>query len=257
MGSHIIKSVIKSVLPARVRDDAKKKLIEVILGHDFPGFSFAAGGEDTILNYLFGFKNTGFFVDVGAFHPVKFSNTYLFYLKGWRGINIDASPGSMSAFRQLRPEDINLELAISDKQEELTYYVMREGNSTMNTFSMDFVHRLNMEQAITQEIKVQPRALSKVFEEHLPPARKIDFLTIDVEGLELSVLASNDWQKYRPKVIMLEDFDALSSSLFEAETVRTLAAAGYRPILKTTTEIVFLEQGYQLSPTGQVAPKDA
>lgn len=88
--------------------------------------SFSQEGEDLVLKRVFEGQEQGFFVDVGAHHPQRFSNTYLFYLKGWRGINIDAMPDSMEPFEDLRPEDINIESAISDVPEVLTYYLFNE-----------------------------------------------------------------------------------------------------------------------------------
>jgi FkbM family methyltransferase len=227
-------------------------LIKLLLGYELPGLSFSSGGEDVLLNYLFGFKNQGFFVDVGAYHPVAASNTYLFYLKGWRGINIDARPGSMSAFQAQRPDDINLELAVADTDEELTYYSMNDGHSSMNTCSAEFVQYLNIAGDVTGEVKLRPVPLARVLDEHLPPGRGIDFLTVDVEGMEASVLRSNDWLKYRPRVIMLESFARLSAELFSDAAAQLLITQGYRPIVKTTSEIVFLDGPYDLSPVGQI-----
>ena len=77
--------------------------------------SFAQEGEDMILKRIFEGVRSGFYIDIGAFHPSKFSNTYYFYLRGWSGINIDPQPGVKSLFDKMRPRDINLELAISDQ----------------------------------------------------------------------------------------------------------------------------------------------
>ena len=67
-----------------------------------------------ILRRIFIGKLTGFYVDIGAHHPKRFSNTYIFYQRGWRGINIDAKPGTKEVFNKLRPRDINLEVPISE-----------------------------------------------------------------------------------------------------------------------------------------------
>lgn len=72
-----------------------------------------------ILSRFFEQKRTGFYVDVGAHHPTRFSNTYLFYLRGWHGVNVDAMPGSMAEFRRLRPRDLNIEALISSTPGEL------------------------------------------------------------------------------------------------------------------------------------------
>ena len=75
--------------------------------------TFSQNGEDSVLLRIFDNKNDGFYVDIGAFHPICYSNTYALYKKGWRGINIDATPGSMFLFNKIRPRDINIETGIS------------------------------------------------------------------------------------------------------------------------------------------------
>ena len=80
--------------------------------------SYSQEGEDRILLMPFENCKDGFYV---AHHPTRYSNTYLFYRMGWSGINIDAAPGSMNLFKKKRPRDINLEVAISDREEELTF----------------------------------------------------------------------------------------------------------------------------------------
>ncbi|MFM6476289.1 MAG: hypothetical protein ACKPGH_22810, partial [Dolichospermum sp.] len=104
----------------------------------FHKISFSQDGEDIVIAELFNNKPEGFYVDVGAHHPQRFSNTYYFYLNGWSGINIDAMPGSMKIFDDLRPRDINLEIPISDKSEILTYYEFDE--TSINSFSLPLSH---------------------------------------------------------------------------------------------------------------------
>ncbi|MCM4161412.1 FkbM family methyltransferase [Antarcticibacterium flavum] len=168
---------------------------------------FSQGGEDAILYGIFYKKikkgTTGFFVDVGAYHPFIHSNTYLFYLKGWRGINIDANPGSMKEFKKKRPRDINLELGISDKNGYSTFYVLHE-DSTMNTFSAANLQEHNMLQAVEKKKKIETRTLESVLDEYSEEFTEIDLFSIDVEGFDQVVLESNNWSKYRPKVIVVE-----------------------------------------------------
>jgi hypothetical protein len=83
--------------------------------------SYSQEGEDLILRKIFENQQQGFYIDVGAHHPKRFSTTYVFYKHGWRGINIDAMPDSLKVFNKFRKRDINLEKAFSDKKERLTY----------------------------------------------------------------------------------------------------------------------------------------
>jgi FkbM family methyltransferase len=208
--------------------------------------SFSQCGEDVILANLFSGRRNGFFVDIGAFHPYKFSNTYLFYKKGWSGINIDAAPGSMDEFKKLRPRDTNLETAISDKTEELTYYFLGKGDS-MNSFSLDFIKEMGAEGKIKKTIKMTTQRLEDILEQHAK-GKEIDFMSMDVEGLELSVLRSGNWKKYRPKVVVLESFDAMNrENNYDAELRSFFDAIGYRPIAKTTNGIFFLREDLKLN----------
>jgi FkbM family methyltransferase len=249
-----IKYLIKPLIPSRLRADLNKRLLKNVLGFDAASPSFSTCGEDLILSFLFQYKTSGFFVDVGAWHPIKSSNTYLFYLKGWRGLNIDARPGSMSAFKEVRGRDINLEVAISDKVEALTYYSLGEDENSMNSFSKDFMRYLDIEEKVSERIQIQAYPLSEILDQHLPPNQTIDFFTVDVEGMELKVLTSNNWDKYRPKVIMIESFEVFSRDFFELDTVEFLRGVNYRVIAKTPNEIVFLDNTFRLSPVGQVVP---
>lgn len=200
----------------------------------YHNLSFSQEGEDMILSKIFGTKNTGFYVDVGAHHPQRFSNTYRFYLRGWRGINIDAMPGSMDLFKELRPEDINLEAAISDSAQELTYYMFDE--PALNGFSPEIAaNRAGSSRWQLLETRfIKTQTLADILDQYLPLEQKIDFLSIDVEGLDYQVLASNDWQKYRPKVVLVEELKTpLSNLALDSKAANLMQKNGYELLAKT------------------------
>ena len=88
--------------------------------------SYSWEGEDTLAIKLFTARigqTSGCFVDIGAHHPLALSNTYALYKRGWRGLNIDATPGSMEPFKKYRPEDINLEIAVGRQKETLPFTI--------------------------------------------------------------------------------------------------------------------------------------
>jgi len=214
--------------------------------------SFSQGGEDVMLAGLFS-KSKGFFVDIGAFHPVKFSNTFLLYRKGWNGINIDAAPGSMDEFKKLRPRDINIESAISDKDEELTYYYLGKGNS-MNTFSKDFIDEHNFAGKVQKTINIKTQRLENILDK-LAPATDIDFMSIDVEGLEINVLNSNNWDKYRPKAILLESFELMNDQNdYDLDLKGFLYKKDYKVIGKTLNSILFLRKDIALDNFLRIIP---
>ncbi len=183
----------------------KKSFQRILLGYDSYAPSFSSAGEDMILRHIIGSdKQDGFYVDVGAYHPVLFSNTYFFYLYGWRGINIEARPGSRRLFDKLRSRDINLEVGVSSERGEMIYYLI-DDDSTMNSFSRDFLEHLGMLGEVKREIPVRVFPLAELLEENLPEGQAIDFMNVDVEGHDLEVLKSNDWERFRPRFVVVED----------------------------------------------------
>jgi FkbM family methyltransferase len=171
--------------------------------HAYHVLSFAQEGEDRLLARLLEGTRAGFYVDVGAHHPQRFSNTYAFYLRGWRGINIDPLPGMRELFDRIRPEDINLETAIGFRSIR-TYFQFAE--TALNTFDPELSEervRKGHRPSARQEIAVVP--LADVLDRRVPPGTPIDFLTVDAEGLDLEVLRSNDWRRFRPRFVLAEE----------------------------------------------------
>ncbi len=170
----------------------------------FSNISFSQEGEDMVLSRFLEKKEKGFYVDIGAHHPIRFSNTYKFYLEGWRGINIDAMPGSMIPFQQIRPFDINLEAEISETPQNLTYYIFNE--PALNTLSKDEADKKNglNNYRIIDTKKITTKTLKDVLDSYLPSGMPIDFMSVDVEGLDLEVLRSNDWNRYKPSILLVE-----------------------------------------------------
>ena len=95
--------------------------------------TYSMNGEDTFVNNYFK-KKIGFYVDVGAYHPLELSNTYLLYKRGWNGINIDINSFSIDYFDYLRPDDININIAASNKNTTKTIYYQKS-KSPLNTLN--------------------------------------------------------------------------------------------------------------------------
>jgi FkbM family methyltransferase len=232
------KPFLKNILPSKIWDR-----LSYVKNTYFDGAaykSFANDGEDLILKRIFGKQEEGFYVDVGAHHPKQFSNTYAFYQKGWRGINIDAMPGSMELFNKLRPRDINIEKAISDKKETLTYY--RFNVPAINSFSKELsVERNGVgNYRITSRLKIETITLEEVLDTYLPKGQGIDFLTIDVEGLDYQVLRSNNWEKYQPSVILIEAGQLTCEEALAVEISTFLKEKGYYLIAKTLDNLIWI-----------------
>ena len=130
--------------------------------------SYAQEGEDMILIRLLEGQRSGFYVDVGAHHPFRFSNTFRFYLRGWRGINIDPNPEASRLFASKRRRDTNLQMGVSDLPGSLAYH--RFDESALNTFDAELAaHRqANTAYRLVGIDSVEVRRLDAVLDEYLP-----------------------------------------------------------------------------------------
>jgi FkbM family methyltransferase len=202
--------------------------------------AYSQEGEDLLLSKFFGPRNKGFFIDVGAHRPKLYSNTYFFYKKGWNGINIDPLPGTMEGFKKVRPRDINLEVAISNKAEELTYYMFHE--PALNTFSKeDADFRIKLEGCTLLSTRIiKTIRLDEILDKYLPTGTEIDFLTIDVEGLDMQVLLSNNWEKYRPKIVLLEYLRSSMENLLKSDLCKFMSEKKYKLHGRTVSTVVFI-----------------
>lgn len=203
--------------------------------------SYSLEGEDILLDYYFGGKKDGFYVDVGAHHPTRFSNTYRFYKKGWRGINIDAKPGSMKLFDVMRPRDINLEIGISQKPKRLTYYDFEV--SPLNTFDKTLaLSYQNRGYVLLGKKTLKTNTLSNVLAKHIPKGVVIDFMSVDVEGLDYEVINSNDWSIFRPVYLIVEapELDMLNlNNSVRSKIVKYMKGKGYSFVSKTINSFFF------------------
>ena len=166
--------------------------------------SYSMEGEDLeILNFTKDIAK-GFYVDAGCYHPLQMSNTYLLYKKKWRGINIELSEFSIDLFNFVRPDDTNINLAISNKNSEITFY-HQKSLSQLSTIKKELA--LKRLQGKIKEKKIQSKKLTTILNESKYAMRRIDFLNIDLEGADLEALKSLDFKICRPKVICVEIID--------------------------------------------------
>lgn len=169
---------------------------------EFFRHSYSQYGEDLQIAKLLA-KDKIFYVDVGANEPHKFNNTFHFYLRGSRGINIEPDPVLLSKYSKSRQRDINLNYGLASKPGWLTYYKMYPGvNSTFSR--QHYLRNLKNQSILLSSSKIKVGTLTQIFRKYLPSNTTIDLLSIDTEGYDYQVLLGNDWQKYQPTVICIE-----------------------------------------------------
>jgi Methyltransferase FkbM domain len=195
-----------------------------------------------VLRYLTNDAREGFYVDVGAHHPVYGSNTYHFYLKGWRGINIDALPGSMESFNVLRPRDVNLEACLSSREGESVEYFMFD-RSTFNTVKPGRV--LNAQAAGARLVATRPMrttTLARLLDRHLPAGVQIDLLNVDVEGLDEEILLSHNWTTYPARIVVFEKPCLAIQEIARLPVIHHLSALSYTVVGRCGLAIVLQRQ---------------
>ncbi len=158
------------------------------------GNYFGEFGEDILINRFFRKKNNGFYVDIGCYHPIKGSLTYLLHKKGWKGLNVDLSKISIDLFKLARPKDYNIHAAITDFDGETQF------------FENDMINQQNtLENNGTnlKKVKINAFKLQTLLEKL--NIKNIDFLNIDAEGSDYKVISSLDLNNVRPKMICIEE----------------------------------------------------
>ena len=165
--------------------------------------SYSLNAVDLIIDYIFKDKDIGTYVDVGAQHPISNNNTYLLFKRGWNGINIDLDRKNIDLFNLSRPNDINLNYAISDKEGETDFYFYHE-SSPINTLNKKV--KEYQKAKISEIKKINTFTLNNVFKK-INFDKNIDYLNIDVEGYEDKVLSGFDINKYKPSVVSVEYLD--------------------------------------------------
>ena len=191
--------------------------------------SFSQCGEDIIVDYLFRLRGIEqpSYIDIGAYHPFVLSNTARFHERGCRGVNVDPNPNAICLFKKHRKEDINLNVGISDRGGESDFFLMED--RTLSTFSpSERDHLENHGQRRAGVEKMQLMTLPEVIDRYCGGIFP-DFMSLDVEGMELPILRSIDFEKCFPKVICVEisEYSPVGAGMRRTELVDFLLSRDY------------------------------
>lgn len=203
-------------------------------------FSFSHYAEDLIIIHLLRDKlakgERGVYVDVGAFDPFLFSNTFLLHQHGWRGLNIDPNEAQIDKFRAERPEDVNLVAVVSDGNRLVRYLQYPTGGTNrLVDFGEAPLENVAGERP-TRVIPMTTTTLTEVLSLHLPRGTEIDFLNIDCEGEDLAVLRGLDWNHWAPGVLAVEAYDDMARS----EITAFVRERGYYPVAQALLTLIFV-----------------
>jgi FkbM family methyltransferase len=191
--------------------------------------TYAQCGEDQIVNFILEYigvrKKT--YLDIGAWAPVHNNNTYLFYTLGYRGVLVEPNVEACEKLREVRPRDTVIEAGIGvTSVREADYYVMTK--SSWNTFSKEEAERQekvsNGTERIKKVIKMPLLDINQVMADHFKRAPA--FLSVDTQGLELAILKSIDYSRFRPEIICAETL-VTGTNKMVPETAAFMESQGY------------------------------
>ena len=213
----------------KARQQANKPKIRL---SDF--YSYSQYQEDLILYILLYDIENGFYIDVGAFDPIKVSVTKAFYLRGWTGINIEPQPDKKDLFDKDRPKDINLQLAIGEKKGNIEFYINDQCSTYIKQYSRNAKTIIN----------VSMDTMSNICKKYVPKGRNVDFCKIDVEGGEKNVLLGYDFINYRPKVFCIESTVPLSYIPTYESWENILIQNNYMFVYKRSVNRFYVDKNY-------------
>jgi FkbM family methyltransferase len=189
--------------------------------------SYAQNHEDVVLARLFRGRDTGFYVDVGAGHPVEDSVTKHFSDAGWTGINVEPMEREHSLLCRDRPNDVNVRAALSELIGTATLYEAPSENRGASTLLAEIAEQYP--EGVFTPVEVPTMTLAQVCEAHVDGP--IDFMKVDVEGSERSVIAGGDWDRFRPRVLVIEATRPNSCIESHDEWEHLVLDHGYRCVL--------------------------
>jgi FkbM family methyltransferase len=190
-----------------------------------PPLSYAQRFEDFHLWRALGDVQSGFYIDVGAGHPVYDNVSFGFYLAGWRGITVEPNPTLAALGRAVRPRDLLHEGLCGASAGEATLYLQREFHGLSTTVAE---HARAAEREVNRNaepVTLPMTTLAALCEQHVPA--DFEFLKIDVEGAEADVLRGADFSRFRPKIIVVEAIKPLTLAPAWDEWEPLLTRYGY------------------------------
>lgn len=171
--------------------------------------SYSQHGEDTYVAEFFAKRPGGFYLDIGASHPYRISNTYLLYRRGWRGVTVEPIPRLGKLHRRWRPRDTLLPVAVGRAAGKLEFFEMTP--SVLSTLDREVAARYVADRraVIFQRYSLEVVPINHVLEQASAIA-PIDFVSIDIEGLDTGILSEVDFSRFRPELFCIE-FDSANA----------------------------------------------
>jgi FkbM family methyltransferase len=207
--------------------------------------SYAQAGEDLIVDFIAKAMQIDdiTYLDIGAHHPTQFSNTYLFYKRGFRGVLVEPDPELMASIRTVRPHDVCIEAGVGVQAATTAqFFVM--STRTLNTFSEDEAKRYEAmgTQRIEKVLSVPLVTLDHILADRFGDREPI-LMSIDIEGLDFEVLSTLNLKKYRPPIVCIETlkYSETREETKDARIAQLMSENGYFVYGDTYINTIFVD----------------
>lgn len=211
--------------------------------------SYSQCGEDLIIDFILlctrGTEQKGNYIDIGAHHPTYLNNTFLFYKKGWTGINVDPIRENIDLFHSKRPKDTNVCAGVGDKSENKEFYVTNP--PTLSTFDKNALDSIvNNGHKLSRVDIVEFLAVNDLISKYAI-IDDIDLMTIDVEGNEFEIINSFITNGIHPKILVCETVEyspVLQNAKKDNALIQKISELGYLVYADTFINTIFVHKGF-------------
>lgn len=194
--------------------------------------SYSQFGEDLLVQEMIGYDRRDiFYIDLGAFHPMSKSNTYIFYKRGGRGICVEPNPKARALWKRHRPRDIFVGRGVTGGESCCLSYIVGSGSGAQNSFHS------HGKTASSSHLEMECINIRELVAEFLPPAQSIDLLSVDCEGMDLDLIKNFPFDLVRPKVVLVEDFEYSE----ESEIHLIMTKSGYKFLAYKKITKIFID----------------
>ena len=225
-------------------DRIRRKIQRALFGSD--KVSYAQCGEDLIISGIFASLGVAdpTYLDLGAHHPTYLSNTYYFYLRGGKGVCVEPDPALFGDFQKKRGRDTCLNVGVGAQTlPDAEFFLMSA--STLNTFSGEEARRIEADtpHRIVRTARIPVVSVNQIIKEYFQ--ERPDFVSLDIEGMDMEILQAFDFGRWHPMVFCVETVvfsERRSGASKVGEVAAFMESQGYFVYADTYINTIFVDK---------------
>jgi len=251
-------STIKRIIPVKIKEHFVRNLFKVVNPPTGIGAkSYSQAGEDRILSYLFGTMgmHRPTYLDIGANDPIHGNNTYLFYENGSSGVCIEPDPAIFENLSKTRERDacLNVGITFDDKKEADFFVFPIPALNTLSKKEAEYREK-NGSYKVEKIIRIPLKTINEIIEKNFSATP--DLVNLDVEGIDLEIIKSLDFNKYRPFAFCIETITYSENRTEQkiTEILDFVVSKGYLIYADTHINTIFVDEEKFRDPSIQIQP---